>query len=120
MAGPRRSNPDFLNGVPELLVLQLLSKRAMYGYELVTAIRTESQEVFEFGEGCIYPLLHKLEKQKLLASKKEKVNGRQRVIYHTTPAGLKRFATSAEQWKQFAVTIERMLEGGTGDDLIFS
>ena len=32
---PKRSNPDFLNGVPELLILSLLSRRPMYGYELV-------------------------------------------------------------------------------------
>ena len=35
----KRTNPDFLNGVPELLILSLLSRRSMYGYELVQAIR---------------------------------------------------------------------------------
>ena len=35
----KRSNPDFLNGVPELLILSLLSRRPMYGYELIQAIR---------------------------------------------------------------------------------
>ncbi len=36
---PRTSNPPFLNGVPELLILRLLSQRPMYGYELVQAIK---------------------------------------------------------------------------------
>ena len=39
----RSTNPDFLNGVPELVVLELLSRRPMYGYELVQAIKEESQ-----------------------------------------------------------------------------
>jgi PadR family transcriptional regulator PadR len=54
----KQTNPDFLNGVPELVVLQLLSRRPMYGYELLRAIDHSSGEVLEFGEGCIYPILH--------------------------------------------------------------
>ena len=38
----KRTNPDFLNGVPELLLLSLLSRRPMYGYELVQAIRAST------------------------------------------------------------------------------
>ncbi len=33
------TNPSFMNGVPELLVLRLLRGREMYGYEIVQAIR---------------------------------------------------------------------------------
>ena len=36
----KKTNPAFLNGVPELLVLQLLSRREMYGYQIVEEIRT--------------------------------------------------------------------------------
>ncbi len=35
----RTKNPDFMNGVPELLILRLLKDREMYGYDLVKAIR---------------------------------------------------------------------------------
>ena len=35
----RQGNPDFMNGVPELLILKLLAAREMYGYELVQSIR---------------------------------------------------------------------------------
>ena len=57
----KRTNPDFLNGVPELVVLKLLSHRPMYGYEVVQALKRISPEALAFGEGCIYPVLHKLE-----------------------------------------------------------
>ena len=40
----RTSNPPFLNGVPELLILQLLSQQAMYGYELVQGDQTGDRE----------------------------------------------------------------------------
>jgi hypothetical protein len=51
----RKTNPPFLNGVPEMLLLQLLSRRQMYGYELVQANKAASGGEQEFGEGCIYP-----------------------------------------------------------------
>ena len=50
----KRTNPDFLNGVPELLILSLLARRPMHGYELVQAIRQSTQGTLEFGEGCVY------------------------------------------------------------------
>src|SRR5262249_49685904 len=86
----KNSNPDFLNGVPELVVLQLLARRPMYGYELVRAIERSSGEVMSFGEGCIYPVLHRLEADGSLASQRETVQGRSRVVYRLTTAGRKR------------------------------
>ena len=67
----KRTNPDFLNGVPELLILSLLSRRPMYGYELVQAIRQSTAGTLEFGEGCVYPILHRLEAEGLLGGKRE-------------------------------------------------
>ena len=32
----KRTNPEFLNGVPELLVLAFLSRRPMHGYDRIT------------------------------------------------------------------------------------
>ena len=61
-----RSNPSFMNGVPELLILRLLQEREMYGYELVQAIRAETDNVISLGEGVVYPALHALEKQRAL------------------------------------------------------
>ena len=47
----KRTNPNFLNGVPELVVLRLLSKQEMYGYEIVKAIQFQTKDSFSFGEG---------------------------------------------------------------------
>jgi PadR family transcriptional regulator PadR len=108
----RTSNPDFLNGVPELVVLDHLSGRPMYGYELVQAIQAESGGVLAFGEGCIYPLLHKLEARGDLASRRMEVGGRSRVVYRVTPKGKKQFAASAAQWSAVVAAVETILQGG--------
>jgi PadR family transcriptional regulator PadR len=112
----RRSNPPFLNGVPELLVLQLLARRAMYGYELVQAIRAATNEVFEFGEGCLYPILHRLEAEGMLRGERMTVGGRNRVVYHVTPAGRRQLATSTAAWEQVAAAIRQVLQGSTGGE----
>ncbi len=110
----RKTNPDFLNGVPELLLLELLARQAMYGYEIVQAIAAASDGRLEFGEGCIYPVLHRLEAEGCLASKREPVGGRTRIVYRVTAAGKKRLAASRESWRQVTAAIEGMLQGGEG------
>ena len=108
----KRTNPDFLNGVPELLLLSLLSRRPMYGYELIQAIRATSNGTLEFGEGCIYPILHHLEAEGMLGSKRETVAGRSRVIYRVTSKGSKKLATATSTWQQIVQAINHALQGG--------
>jgi len=109
----KRTNPDFLNGVPELLILRLLSRRSMYGYEIVQEIKQSTDHVLEFGEGCIYPLLHKLESLKLLSSESCVVGGRKRVMYRTSVAGKKRLTAAEANWRRIVQAIGVVLEGAT-------
>src|SRR6185295_13004770 len=108
----KQTNPDFLNGVPELVVLELLSRWPMYGYELVQAIKHQSAGALEFGEGCIYPLLHKLEERGDLASRRIDVGGRSRVVYRVTPKGTKQRAASMAQWSEVVGAVSRIVQGG--------
>src|SRR5262245_5501194 len=107
----RRTNPDFLNGVPELLILRLLADRPMYGYELVQTIRVATGERLEFGEGCIYPLLHRLEADGFLSSRRETVAGRGRVVYRVTARGTKHLAETVGAWEQVVSAVRCALEG---------
>jgi PadR family transcriptional regulator, regulatory protein PadR len=107
-----RSNPDFLNGVPELVVLKLLSRRPMYGYELVRAIEAASEHSLAFGEGCIYPVLHKLEQDGLLASSRENVGGRERIVYRVTRSGTNGLDQSVAAWRNVVAGVGKILAGG--------
>ena len=100
---------SFLNGVPELLVLRLLRDREMYGYEIVQAIRDASNEAIGFAEGVIYPLLHSLERDGALTTRRQTVNGRSRVYYSVTPTGAGRLAILAEQWHDLQRAIAGIL-----------
>jgi PadR family transcriptional regulator PadR len=108
----KKTNPDFLNGVPELLVLQLLERRPMHGYDLVQTIRVASAKRLDFGEGCIYPILHRLEEQKFLSSKRELAGGRSRIVYSVTKQGQRRLAESQAAWKEIVAAVGAVLAGG--------
>lgn len=110
MARKRRTNPDFLNGVPELLMLRLLSRQPMYGYQLVQSIKSASGNQLEFGEGSIYPILHRLEADGCLTSREKTVSGRSRVVYRTTKKGEKRLISSEQTWEQVVSAIRKVLE----------
>lgn len=114
----RESNPSFMNGVPELLILRLLHQEEMYGYEIVEAIRSRTGAVIAVGEGVVYPVLHGLEHDGALTSRRKTVNGRSRIYYSVTPAGSRRLADLAEVWTNLSTAIQKMLTGGQHGEAI--
>jgi PadR family transcriptional regulator PadR len=94
-----------------LLVLRLLSRREMYGYEIVKAIQSETREIFSFGEGCIYPYLHYLEKEKLVTSRRKEVDGRSRHYYQLNARGGKRLTELSAEWDRVASGIALIMGG---------
>jgi PadR family transcriptional regulator, regulatory protein PadR len=108
----RDTNPNFMNGVPELLILRLLEQREMYGYEIVEAIRSRTGEVVAVGEGVVYPVLHGLEDAGALRSRRRTVSGRSRIYYAVTPAGRRRLAQLSQSWSTLTTAIQSVLTGG--------
>src|SRR6266700_211198 len=117
MAG-RETNPNFMNGVPNLLILGLLQHEEMYGYEIVQAIRSRTDAVIAVGEGVVYPVLHGLERDGALKSRRKTVNGRSRIYYSVTPRGSRRLADLSETWTNLAGAIHRMLMGGRSAEAV--
>jgi len=108
----RETNPNFMNGVPELLILRLLQQEEMYGYEIVQAIRSGTDAVIAVGEGVVYPVLHGLERDGALKSRRKTVNGRSRIYYSVTRAGLRRLTDLSRDWSNLTGAIHKMLRGG--------
>lgn len=108
----RQTYPNFMNGVPELLILRLLKQEEMYGYEIVQAIRERTDAVIAVGEGVVYPVLHGLERDGALKSRRKTVNGRSRIYYSVTAAGSRRLADLSQAWTNLAGAIHKMLMGG--------
>ncbi len=107
----RQSNPSFMNGVPELLILRLLRDQEMYGYQLVQEIRRSTGAVVSLGEGVVYPALHGLERDGALRSHRKSVEGRSRVYYALTPKGQTRLSSLSGVWATLTGAIHAVLEG---------
>lgn len=95
-----QTNPPFMSGVPELLLLRLLDQQEMYGYELVKSIKTVTSDAISLGEGVIYPVLHSLERNGALKARRKAVSGRTRVYYSVTARGRKRLDRLQGEWQR--------------------
>jgi len=105
-----QTNPPFMSGVPELLLLRLLDQNEMYGYELVRSIRAATGEAISLGEGVIYPVLHGLERGGALRSRRRSVGGRTRVYYSLTHKGRQRLTKLQNDWRRVQRGISNALE----------
>ena len=114
----RETNPNFMNGVPELLILKLLQQNEMYGYQIVQAIRDRTGAVIAIGEGVVYPVLHGLERDGALRARRKTVKGRSRIYYSTTPRGKRRLSDLSQSWVNLKNAIQTMLRGGQHGDAI--
>ena len=105
-------NSPFMAGVPEMMLLRLLKDQEMYGYELAEAIAVQSKQVIALGEGVLYPVLHELERNGALKSRRKTVNGRSRVYYTITSKGERRLKDLASTWATLNGVIQDILRGG--------
>lgn len=91
-----------LQGTLEMLILEVISGGPTYGYEIAQTVLHRSQGVCELTEGSLYPALHRLERQKLLAADWRQIDGRRRKYYRLTPAGRKALEAKKRDWREFA------------------
>jgi PadR family transcriptional regulator, regulatory protein PadR len=98
-------------GSTEILILSLLKKRAMYGYEISQHLEQQSDGYFAMKEGLLYPALHRMQQNGWLTSDWRMVEGRRRKYYSLTPLGEKKLEEEAAEWKTFLEKLNNMLGG---------
>jgi PadR family transcriptional regulator, regulatory protein PadR len=92
---------QLLKGIAPVVVLEILSRGKMYGYELSEAVRERSGDILTLGQGTLYPLLYNLEAKKLIKGDWEETDsGRQRRYYSITSKGKGELARQKEQLAQ--------------------
>ena len=93
------------------LVLALLESRPLYGYEIVQ--RAHKQGKLEWEEGTVYPLLHKMEQERLLTSEWRKApTGKNRKYYAISRKGKTALARARSDWRDHVQTVSEILLGG--------
>ena len=84
------------------LVLAVLAKGENYGYAIIQQVRELSGGELQWSEGMLYPVLHRLEQEKIILSRwNRSENGRKRKYYRLSAAGTRALQSERKQW--FAV-----------------
>lgn len=107
-----RFESQLLKGIAPVVVLEILSRGPMYGYELSQAIEKRSGEILTLGKGTLYPLLYNLEAKKLIKGTWETSDtGRKRRYYSITAGGEAELAGRKAQLVELAKGVDLVLGG---------
>ena len=102
---------DLLQGTLDLLVLKTLQSGTTHGWDIAQRIQQVSRDVLKVNQGSLYPALHRLEAQGLVASEwGGSENNRRAKFYKLTPAGRKQLATETDSWERFAGAVSLILQ----------
>lgn len=105
-------NPQFKKGVLELVILLSLSKKDMYGYELVTEI----SKIIDITEGTVYPILKRLTNEKYFDTYlKESSEGPPRKYYHITTKGKDYTRNLKHEWLEFHSKVDVFIKNFKDD-----
>src|ERR1700685_1267072 len=102
----------------EGLVLAVLGRGPLHGYAIAAQLRERSEGVLDVAEGTLYPVLHKLEKDGLIQSRWEVVNGRRRRVYAASPAAGGAVRERFDRWRRLSGAIDSVFvstPGAAGD-----
>jgi PadR family transcriptional regulator PadR len=100
---------DTLKGHLDGLVLATLAEGPAHGYAVIEELKRRSGGAFDLPEGTVYPVLHRLEAEGLLASEWSEDTGRRRRVYRLTRRGRTSLAGRRRDWKVFAGAVETVL-----------
>jgi PadR family transcriptional regulator PadR len=108
------STRELLKGNTPTLVLAVLKDGPRHGYAIAREIERRSGNALRFKEGTLYPALHALEREGLIAGEwQREAGGRDRKVYGITPGGLAALEQRARTWTEFATAIHRVIGGET-------
>lgn len=105
-----KTSGELIRGNLDLLVLSALAEEPKYGYLIQQSLAAATGGLAEVQAGTLYPLLHRLEADKLVRSRWDHSTGRKRKWYELTPAGRKRLHHQAHQWREYADCLCRVLK----------
>ena len=101
---------DLMRGIVQPIVLQLVSERAMYGYEIIKVVNERSDKALEWKEGTLYPCLHRLEGAGLMKSEwGVSETGRKRKYYSITRKGAATLKSKSHEWASFSAAVNALL-----------
>jgi PadR family transcriptional regulator, regulatory protein PadR len=103
---------ELLRGNTPTMVLAVLKEAPRHGYAIAREVNRRTGHALKFKQGTLYPVLHALERDGLIAGEWEHPEGeRPRKVYSITPQGQVEMERRAKAWSAFAAAMHRVIEG---------
>lgn len=99
---------DLLRGSIDLMVLSELAREPRYGYQILAALRDQSDGRILMKAGTLYPVLHRLERDGCLRTWWEDA-ARDRKWYALTDKGRARLERETREWLDYSACVSRLL-----------
>jgi PadR family transcriptional regulator PadR len=108
MANGDQRSSQLLRGVLDLCLLAVVAEEPAYGYEMTKRLRARGLSIV--GEGSIYPLLGRLEREGLVDTYRAASNGGPpRKYYRLSPEGQRQLAAGTSEWRAARAAIDGVL-----------
>ena len=109
-----RYGRELLKGSTEPLLLSLISRQPMYGYQIIKELERRSKGYFTFKEGTLYPALHRLEERGLIIGRWERLaTGQERRYYYITEKGRGALEEKVTEWRGFSRAVNSIMQPGS-------
>ena len=102
---------ELLKGSTTMLILKLLEKENMYGYQMIKELQKKSENIFKLKEGTLYPILHLLEEKNYITSYWDETTSKKRKYYSITKKGKDLLKEKQEEWKIFSNGVNKVIGG---------
>ena len=108
MAAVEERRSQFLRGVLDLCLLAVMEEGPAYGYEMTKRLRARG--LATVGEGSIYPLLGRLERDGLVETYRAASNGGPpRKYYRASAEGRRALADGVSEWRATRDAVDAVL-----------
>lgn len=105
-----KNQEELLRGTLDMLILKMLSRGALHGYNITERIQQGSDGVLMVEEGALYQALHRLELRGLLDSEwGVSENNRRAKFYRLTADGRAQLEQTARRWERVSAAISRVM-----------
>ncbi|MFB4168095.1 PadR family transcriptional regulator [Virgibacillus sp. JSM 102003] len=102
---------QLLKGILEGCILSIIYRQPTYGYEL--SIRLQEFGLSDVSEGSIYPILLRLQKEKLVRGEmKKSESGPKRKYYYLTTEGHEALKQFVHHWENIKQPVDKIIEKG--------
>jgi DNA-binding PadR family transcriptional regulator len=105
-----RADDKLLEGNLATVVMAILADRPSYGYAIVAEAERRTNGRLRIRQNALYPALHKLEGQGVIAGEWREAQGRRRRYYRLTPQGKKDLSRKVARWREFTGAINAVLK----------